>query len=131
MTLPPISLLGLLVVLVALATHRVTRLLTYDKFPPICAPREAFVQRWGVYMYDAQGNPLSAEEKKISIGGKQTNAFMRSLAYLWECDWCMSIWVGSGLTYLTWRWTETMIWILIALAASGITGLVASTEKRD
>lgn len=117
-----VALFSVTVLLVFLATHRITRFITRDKFPLMCVPRDAFVERWGVYV-DAP-----KEERKVSINGRDTNLFMRSLAYVWECDWCTSVWVGAGLTYLTWLWHETMLWVLLAAAASSVTGLIASRE---
>lgn len=117
-----LALFALLVPLIALATHRVTHFITRDKFPPMCIPREKFVQRWGTFVDNV------GDQRKISINEKKTNIFMSSLAYVWECDWCTSVWVGAGLTYLTWRWTDVMLWILAALVASSVTGLVAQRE---
>lgn len=115
--------LVLLIVLLLPATARGTRLVTRDKIPLIGVPREAFIQRWGAWA-DAKG-----AERKIAIGGRQTNLVMSSLAYLWECDWCMSVWVGGGLTYLTYRWPETMLWVLVALTASYATGWSVTAES--
>ncbi len=111
-----------LFLLLPFATHRVTKFITRDKFPPMAEPRDAFVERWGVYV-DA---PKS--ERKTSISGRPTNYLMRSLAYLWECDWCTSVWVAAGLTWLTWRYPETLQWVLLVLAASDVTGLIATAE---
>lgn len=120
--------LWLIVVLICLATHRVTRLITSDGIPLIATPRDAFVQRWGVFS-DAK----TRENRKTSIGGKPTNGFMRSLAYLWECPWCVSVYVAPVVTYLTWRWTslgDQHWWfiILVALAASTVTASIAERE---
>lgn len=101
-------------------TYRGTRLVTRDKLPIIGVPRDRFVQRWGVYD--------DADDRRVSLNNKQTNIVMASLAYLWECDWCMSIWIGAGLGYLTWRWPETLLWVLLVLTASGVTGWIASLE---
>lgn len=117
-----LPLLALLVPLIALATHRGTHFVTRDKLPLICIPREMFVQRWGTFVDNV------GDQRKISINGKKTNMFMSSLAYAWECDWCTSVWVGGGLTYLTYRWTDVMVWVLTALVASSVTGLIASRE---
>lgn len=106
--------------LYAIGTYRVTRIVTRDKMPVIGVPRERFVERWGVYE--------DADDRRVSISGKQTNVVMASLAYLWECDWCASIWLGAGLGYLTWRWPETMLWVLLPLAASAATGWLANLE---
>ena len=112
----------LLIALLLPATARLTRLVTRDKIPLLAAPRDAFVERWGVFE-DASG-----AERRISINGKQTNVVMSSLAYLWECDWCASMWLGAGLTYLTWHWPETMLWVLVALTASYAAGWNATAE---
>lgn len=114
----------LLVLLLCLATHRTTRLVTRDVVP-LGAAREWFAQRWGTY--------VDAPDRRTAIGGRRTYWPMRSLAYLWECDWCASMWVGMMLTYLTWRWTAlgTEHWyvsVLVWLTASTVTGLLAQRE---
>lgn len=112
----------LIVLLIWLATYRGTRLVTRDKLPLIDLPREAFVQRWGVY--------VDAEDKKTSISGKPTNLLMRSLAYLWECDWCMSVWTGAAVVYgATWCVAVPYPWLLWA-SASAVTGLLTTVEMR-
>jgi hypothetical protein len=116
----------LTLLLVVLATPRATRLVTRDKLPLIAVPRDAFVRRWGVY----DDVITKSEERKIAIGGKKTNVVMSSLAYLWECDWCVSIWLGAGLTYLTWLWPETMTYVLVGLIASYAAGWNANAESK-
>lgn len=117
-----VALFSVTALLLFLATHRATHFVTRDKFPLWCDWRNAFVERWGVYV------DTPKEERGVSISGHDTNLVMRSLAYAWECDWCTSIWVGGGLTYLTWRWHETMLWVLLGLAASSVTGLLARID---
>lgn len=111
-----------LLALVVLATPRVTRLWTRDKIPLVAVPREAFVQRWGVYE-DAVG-----PERRMSIGKKPTNVVMSSLAYLWECDWCSSIWIGGALVSLAFTWPNVMFYVLGALIASYAAGWSSSAE---
>lgn len=113
----------LLVVIICLATHRVTRLITRDALPLIATPRDAFAQRWGRYV----------GERGDSIGGKKTNTFMASIAYLWECDWCTSVWVAGGLTTVAYYTTQLgeqhwYISVLVGLTASTVTGLTAQRE---
>lgn len=120
--------LWLLVVLIAISTHRLTRLITRDALPLIAAPREHFVKRWGGYS-DAE----TPEEKRLSIGGQRTNIFMKSLAYLWECDWCTSVWVSAGVTYAAYEMTDLgehhwLVAVFVGLAASSVTGLIAQRE---
>lgn len=110
----------LLVVLICLASFRGTRLVTRDKFPLIAIPRDAFVERWGVYE--------DAKDKKISINGKRTNLFMRSLAYLWECDWCTGVWVSGAVVYAATFYVSVPYAVLVWLAASAVTGLLAQAE---
>lgn len=116
--------LGQLILITVLyigAVHRVTRFFTRDALPFIKVPRNAFVERWGVYD--------DAEDRKVSINEKKTNIVMSSLAYLWECDWCSSVWVAAVLGWLTWTWTENMFWLLAGLVASSMTGTWAQLEK--
>jgi|SRR5688572_3064774 len=110
----------LLIVLICIATFRGTRLVTRDKFPFIAIPRDAFVERWGVY--EAQ------VDKTVSINGKKTNLLMRSLAYLWECDWCSGMWVGGAVVYAATFYTAVPYPVLVWLTASAVTGLLAQTE---
>lgn len=117
--------LWLIALLVVLATHRVTRVITRDSIPLVATPREAFVQRWG--------RAIDDPDRHRSLSGKRTNGFMASLAYLWECDWCASIYVAAIITYLTYRWTPLgdehwVIAVLLGLAASSGTGLIAQRE---
>lgn len=125
--------LALIILVLAVATHRATRIITRDQIPLVKVPRDAFVTRWGAPQTDTTGQPVSHELRNVSYNGKKTNGFMRSVAYLWECDWCASVWIGGGLTYLAWRWTELgeQPWffaVLVGLAVSSVTGLIAQRE---
>lgn len=116
--------LGQLILLTVLyfgGVHRGTRLITRDALAVFKVPRNAFVERWGVYD--------DATDHKTSINEKKTNIVMASLAYLWECDWCASIWVAGLLGWLTWSWPVVMFWVLAGLVASSVTGTWAQLEK--
>ena len=115
----------LLIALMAFAAHYLTRLVTYAKWPPVCIPREAFIQRWGVYD-DAKG-----DERLISIGGQKTNTFMASLAYLWECDWCMGGWIAGALVYATHWFVDVPYPWLTWLGVASLVGFLAEREKRS
>lgn len=121
--------LWLTVLLIFIATHRLTRIISRDAIPLISLPRDAFVRRWGGFS-DAK----TRDERRMSLTpGKNTNPLMRSLAYLWECDWCMSVWVGGVLSYAGWCWTALhnehwFVTVLVALSASSFTGLIAQRE---
>lgn len=84
---------------IALATARLTRLVTTDKITE--TPRNALVRK------------LGAESK---------------IAYLLVCDWCSSIYVAPAVTALVW-WQPAAVWGAAALAASHITGYLASRTE--
>ena len=109
----------LVLFLICLATFRITRNITTDAVP-FGGAREWFVNRWGIYD--------DATDKRKAIGGKPTNAFMRKLAYLWECDWCASIWVGGILTLITVQFVSVPLPVLVWLTASAVTGLIAQRQ---
>jgi hypothetical protein len=123
LSVPPELLTALCLVLFLPAVARATRLVTRDKMPLLALPREAFVQRWGTWE-DAKG-----DERRLSINGRKTNALMASLAYLWECDWCASVWIAGGLGYLTWRFPAVAVWLLVILTASYAAGWSATAES--
>lgn len=104
----------LLVALVFLATHRLTRLAIADEIPLVKVPRDAAVN-W----LDPE-----AAGARAPWGG-----FGRSVAYLLGCPWCMSVWVGAWVVGLTaWLVGLPAPW-LVWVASSSVTGLVASWES--
>ena len=128
-----------LFVLLALASYRLTRLITRDKLPLIDIPREAFVQRWGAYQDTKRVKSAETgrwwrwwwgSEFESVDGEHRTNLVMKSLAYLWECDWCMGIWVAGGLVFTTAQFVDTPYPYLQWLAAAAATGWLASREKQ-
>ena len=90
----------LAVVLVCLATYRVTRLLTADSFPPLARARDAVEDRWGDESWQA---------------------------YLAHCPWCVSVYVAGVLTALAALLLDDGIQapLLVWPTASAFTGLVA------
>lgn len=92
----------MIIALTILAVARVTRLITEDKITE--RPREA-VARWLITRDHTQ------------------------LAYLVFCSWCVSIYVGAAGAGAYWAWHGTMPYtvIVLALAASHVTGILAST----
>ena len=92
----------MLLVLGALATARITRLITTDRITE--APRNAILRR------------LDADSL---------------LAYLIVCDWCSSVYVGAGVAAAGaalgwWSWSVA---IPAALTFSYIAGYLASRES--
>lgn len=97
-------------VLMTLAVARVTRLITVDVL--FDEPRTWLVQKLI--------NPGHAE------------GFRTKIAYLIVCDWCVSVYVGAAGAGAWYAWGETMPFMAItaALAASYVTGFLASTQER-
>ena len=84
-------------VAVTLAAFRLTRLITWDDFPPIKAVRDFIIRKSG------EGS---------------------ALAELVSCPFCTSVWVAFG-TCAAWYWgPRELRAVLIALAVSGAVSLV-------
>lgn len=115
----------LLLLILCLASHRVTRFITRDSLALISVPREKFVARWAAY------DDAPPEMKNISVSGKKTNIFMRSLTDLWECDWCMGVWVSGGLVALATTFTGLpWPWWVTTLAVASVVGLIANRIEK-
>jgi hypothetical protein len=109
----------ILVPLIFLAVHRITRLIIEDTFPPIGVPRDRVVNWW---------DPDDDWSYKHPNARPHWGAVGRSLAYLFRCPWCMSMWVGGALIYGLTFWTSVPLPVLVWLGASTVTGLLATYE---
>jgi hypothetical protein len=102
----------LLVALILGGVHRLTRLLVQDEIPLVKVPRDKVV----AWLDPPPG-------RRPPWGG-----LGRSIAYLATCPWCMSVWVGAGVVWLTaWLHGVPVPWLVWA-AASSTTGLLGSWE---
>jgi hypothetical protein len=91
----------LVVVLVALASYRITRLLVRDEFPPISVRRARIAERWGDESWQA---------------------------YLSTCSWCAGVYVAGLVTLATWAATGLPVPALVWASAAAVTGFLASKE---
>lgn len=113
----------ILVVLTCLATHRLTRLLTRDHLPLVAVPREKIVN----YLDPAtvvDGVPVfPAPRRPWGVVGW-------SLAFLLECDWCMSVWAAGAIVAAEVYGFHLAVPypLLLVGAASTVTGLIATHE---
>lgn len=108
--------MGLVFVLLALTSYRVTRLIARDEFPPLAVLRERVSARW-------PGDSWQA--------------------YLSRCSWCVGVYVSGLLTLVLWMvWAvagdATMVvpflwWggaaTLVGLTAELVEALGSATEK--
>jgi Protein of unknown function (DUF1360) len=112
----------LLVLLICVATHRLTRLAVADEVPVVKIPRDAAIK-----FLDPTPQQRAADPAARGHWGSTGRAF----AYLLECPWCMSVWVGGFLVWIT-AFTVGIPWPwLVWPAASTVTGLIANYEARQ
>lgn len=96
-------------VLMTLAVARVTRLITTD------------------VLFDGPRNWLTHRALK----GNPEGPVRTALAYLIICSWCTSIYVGAAGAGAWYLWHGTVLYVVItaALAASYVTGFLASMTE--
>lgn len=100
----------LTVVLVALATYRLTHLVVSDTITK--GPRETLQLRF--------------EARKEKRSGTVTpDEWQSSIAYLLSCPWCASIWVGGLVTLITALTVGVALPVLTWLTASAVTGFLS------
>lgn len=91
-------------VLAALATYRLTRLVTADALlEPVRERLEAYCEKHG---------------------------WLRAV-YLLNCDWCLSIWIAPApaLAVTLWPDNRAITVALLVLTFSAVTGLASTVEK--
>lgn len=106
--------------LLGLATHRLTRLLIADEITAGLRVRvqEAAEARW-------------ARRRGTAVDPADPD-YHSPLAFALSCPWCASVWVAAALvTGLRAAGTRLPNPALLALAASSITGLLASLEPEE
>lgn len=96
------------------ATWRITRLLVLEQFPPARALREWIVNSLAVF---------NAEDELV--GGRRWGWLGYSIAYIWTCPWCMSVYVGLAVWGLAdWQLSVPYPWLIVA-AGSGFSGVMS------
>ncbi len=109
----------LLYILICLATHRATRFFTRDHFPLVAIPRERITNWW---------DPSPDWRAKHENARPHWGLLGRALAFLWECDWCLSMYVGAGIIWGVTQYVSVPLPVLAWLMASTVTGLIATNE---
>jgi hypothetical protein len=110
-----IALLIFTFVIFVLATHRIVRFIIRDCLPLISVPRDRILMH------------TDPTEEDIQNGIKPKGAFLRSIGYLLQCEWCMSIWVSAGLLYGLTFFVNMPVYLAIGwwLAASSLASLIS------
>lgn len=104
----------LVVVLVALATHRATVLLAEDKI--LDRPRLALQWRFE-----------RAVERRTGTVTDRT--WQSPAAYMLSCRWCLSIWVGGVMTAAAVYTVGVPMPVMTWLAASSVTGVLKGSRE--
>lgn len=111
----------LTILLICFGTHRLTRFVIADAFPPVAVPRDALLNWWAP----------DVEWIKTHDGVAHWGQTGRALRYLFECPWCMSIWVGAVVVWVTTLFTSVPLPVLVWLTASSVTALLMSDDVVD
>lgn len=104
--------LWLLLLVMALATYRVTRLITTDDFPPV------YWARWKI---------IDARPSYVRQRDEQQMWWW--LGELVSCPWCASGWVSLAIVFGTDVWASLPLPWLLWFAVWGAGALLASAAK--
>lgn len=100
-------------VLLALAAYRLTRLVVIDGlFDEV---REGFFKKLD-FRYD-----------KASDTYQSRNLLAQKLSYLFQCTWCTGVWVSAGVY---WLYTRDFVFLDVA-AVAGLQGLLHAFEPSE
>lgn len=132
----------LLLLVMSLATYRLTRLVVADTFPPVLWLRDRLVGGWRD-MTDKEWEQLRSQVKRgepelwptaPSEEGDDRRWVERAswspfwLAELLSCPWCASGWVALGVTAGTWATVGLPVPLLVWPAVWAVGALVAGQE---
>jgi Protein of unknown function (DUF1360) len=138
--------LWLLLLVMSLATYRLTRLAVADTFPPVLWLRDRLVGGWRpLTMKESETNPLPVLDEGQSatvahLGGltmvdgvvhRYARRWRRSpfwLAELVSCPWCASGWVALGVTGGVWATAGLAMPVLVWPAVWAVGALIAAQE---
>jgi hypothetical protein len=141
--------LWLLLIVMSLATYRVTRLVVADTFPPVLWLRDRLVGGWRPltekerekYVTDVAG----VVEGPVALPHPQLGALLRTdgevsryarrvewspfwLSELLSCPWCASGWVALGVTGGVWAVAGLAMPVLVWFATWAVGALLAGQE---
>jgi hypothetical protein len=129
----------LLVVVMALATYRLTRFVVEDDFPPMLWVRERLVGGWkplteaecGLLLSDllpTSYGPLEKIDDRPHRFVHRASWSPKWLADLLSCPWCASGWIAAGVTAGTWAVVGLPVPLLVWPAVWAAGALLAAQE---
>jgi hypothetical protein len=134
--------LWLLLLVMSLATYRLTRLAVEDAFPPVLWVRDRVVGGWRpltepeqerLQMNIRTGGPTLGWDQQ-DIDGVPHRYVRRAswspfwLAELLSCPWCASGWIAAAVTAGTWAVAGLPVPVLVWLAVWAVGALIAAQE---
>ncbi len=122
--------LWLLLIVMSLATYRLTRLTVRDTFPPVLWVRDRLAGGW---------RPLTEPEMEKGLSGVDVDGVKQTyvrrakwspywLAELVSCSWCASGWISLAVTAGTWGAVGLPVPLLIWPAVWAAGSLLASRD---
>ncbi len=140
----------LLLVLMSLATYRLTRLLVDDTFPPVLWLRDRVVGGWREPTIREREHPdfpqgeveedtlrnvttlgmFTLVDGELQIYARRASWIPTFFAGLLSCPYCTSGWVAMGIAAGAWWWLGLAVplVVLLWLAAWALGGLLAAQE---
>jgi hypothetical protein len=136
----------LLLIVMSLATYRLTRLVVEDTFPPVLWLRDRLVGGWRPLtlreseasrlpvMEDGQSATIARLGAVTMVDGqvnRYAERWKRSpfwLAELLSCPWCASGWVALAVTAGTWAVIGLPVPLLVWPAVWAVGALIAAQE---
>ncbi|MDK1473602.1 DUF1360 domain-containing protein [Streptomyces sp. 549] len=137
----------LLLIVMALATYRLTRLVVADTFPPVLWLRDRLVGGWReLTLPEMEKNPLPVLDDHdpavdvarlgsvTMIDGRMHRYVNRQrwvpfwLAELLSCPWCAGGWVALAVTAGVWAVAGLAMPVLVWLAVWAVGALISAQE---
>jgi hypothetical protein len=137
----------LLLLVMSLATYRLTKLVVEDTFPPVLWARDRLVGGWrpltmkereqrvdDARAWEDEQKPWPTRWAVQEIDGVENRWIQRSkrsplwLAELLSCPWCASGWIAAGVTAGTWAVVGLPVPLLVWPAVWGAGALLAAQE---
>jgi hypothetical protein len=137
----------LLLLVMSLATYRLTKLVVEDTFPPVLWLRDRLAGGWRALTLKEQETkplPVLVEEGQSAVmaglGQVQLidgvpNRYVRRwkrspfwLAELISCPWCASGWIAAGVTAGTWAVVGLPVPLLVWPAVWAVGALIAAQD---
>lgn len=123
----------LLLLVMALASYRLTRLVVADTFPPVLWLRDRLVGGWRPLTDAEQAADWDPGQLEFIDGTAHRYVHRAAwspywLAELLSCPWCASGWIALAVTGGTWAAVGLPVPLLVWPAVWGVAALLAAQE---